>query len=64
MQLRRLIAGFNIENFQRNHVVYNQDDNSSYVYIVYSGTFEISRKQVVTAEKKTLEVSDFLGPSS
>jgi CRP-like cAMP-binding protein len=45
-------------------VVYNQDDDSSYVYIVYSGTFEISRKQVVPHVRQSFEIKDLIGPTA
>lgn len=53
-QIHRLIRSFESKSFVRNQVIYNQGDQSSLVYIIQKGEFEITRtrKKVVMSTKK------------
>eukprot|EP00347_Sterkiella_histriomuscorum_P019194 403342576 len=61
--LSKLHYSFEEKAFTRNQVVYREGDESSMVYIIKSGEFEVTKK-FMKQETQEIDVQKFLGPRS
>lgn len=61
--LSKLHYSFEERQFIRNQVVYREGDESSMVYIIKQGEFEVTKK-FVKPEVKEIDIQKFLGPKA
>ena len=44
--LKKLVQAFNLFSYKLNYTVFSQYDPANFVYIVYKGIFELTRRKV------------------
>jgi CRP-like cAMP-binding protein len=58
----RIIYSFTEKIFNRNQTVYNEGEESEYIYLVKDGEFEVTRKRrTIVKPKSTISHYDLIG---